>query len=281
MSDACTDLGSVTAPSGVLVLGTAGWIDHWRETGAPLSVRAAEAVATGGGHLRDGEAEVVVVRAAADRPLRVRATTRPSLFDEEPTIAVLEVALGLPWNAGQPGPVLLGDLPVDRCGMVVGDASGLDVWTGPADEPLDGLADVFYWGRYEDGAHARFGGERIAEDDVEASYGWLDLPLAEAVALAAEIEVWQGGLHSRGVAVGVEEHTDFHRFRRAAWHRPLHDGVIEVGGCRVLGIDWDQGDYAVTHHGGRDAGLVYPVTLEEDGAGGTVLRWTVPPGGEG
>ncbi|WMX46840.1 hypothetical protein RGF97_21220 [Streptomyces roseicoloratus] len=136
MSENFVDLGKVTAPSGVLVLGMAGWIDHWPELGRPLSVRAKEAAASGGGHLRDGWCEAVVVPAAADRPLPVRATTSPSPFDEEPTIATLEMGLGLPWpgNANRTAPVRLGDLPVDRCGMVIGDAVGLDTWTGDEGE---------------------------------------------------------------------------------------------------------------------------------------------------
>lgn len=137
-------LGSVTAPSGVLVLGKAGWIDHLRDGDRPWSERAFAAAATGGGHLHDGGAaepstwgyEAVAVPAASDRPLPVRARTAPSAFDGEPVISALEVSLGLPWNRAThgDGPVPLGDLPVDRCGMILGDARA-----------LDGLAAVDGW----------------------------------------------------------------------------------------------------------------------------------------
>ncbi|MFE1292215.1 hypothetical protein [Streptomyces sp. NPDC058751] len=53
MSETFVDLGVVTAPSGVLVLGMAGWIDHWSKTGDPLSVRALAAAEHGGGHLHE------------------------------------------------------------------------------------------------------------------------------------------------------------------------------------------------------------------------------------
>ncbi|MFF2547138.1 hypothetical protein ACFVUY_31910 [Kitasatospora sp. NPDC058063] len=280
MSETFVDLGFVTAPSGVVVLAMASWIDEWPRVGEPLSVRAAAAAEAGGGHLQEWEYEAVAVRAAADRPLAVRATTEPSAFDEEPTIATLEIALGLPWPAGaDPAvPVLLGDLPVDRGGMAVGDAVGLDAWTGLEHEPADGLADLSFWGRYGKDAHERFGGERLSPHGGEdGPYGWLDLPVAEAVAREAEIGTWQGGLHGRGVATMVDKHVDYLRFRRAGLHHPLHVGAIEVGGCQVLGIDWDPGDHAVRHHGGRDCGQAFPVTLEADSAGGTVLRWTIPP----
>lgn len=51
----------------------------------------------GGGHLREWLCEAVAVAAADDRPLSVRTSTSPSPFDEEPTIATLEISLGLPW----------------------------------------------------------------------------------------------------------------------------------------------------------------------------------------
>ncbi|MFJ2717608.1 hypothetical protein [Streptomyces sp. NPDC087437] len=279
MTEAMIDVGFVTAPSGVLVLGMAGWIDYWRELGQPLSERARAVAASGGGHLREELCEAVAVPADGDRPLRVRASTSPSPFDEEPTIAVLEVDLGLPWpdSADRSTLVQLGDLPVDRSGMALGDASGLDAWTGMDDEPADGLADVSCWGRHEDDAHAEFGGDRIPQYGVDGLYGWLDLPLAEAEALAAELTRWRGGLHGKGVAVSLDKHTDFYRFRRAGWHHPLHVGAIEVGGCQVLGIDWDPGDHSIRHRGERDAGQVYPIVLKANEAGQTVMRWTIPP----
>ena len=92
--------------------------------------------------------EAIAVAAAADRPLRVRAQTSASPFHEEPTIAVLEVDLGLPGSGPDDGEaVQLGDLPVDRCGMVLGDALALDGFTGPDGRSTDGLADVNYWGK--------------------------------------------------------------------------------------------------------------------------------------
>ncbi|WP_327064055.1 hypothetical protein OG196_04380 [Kitasatospora purpeofusca] len=239
-------LGSVNVPSGVLVLGMAGWIDCWRELGQPLSERVRAAASSGGGHLHEWLCEAIVVPAAADRPLEVRASTSPSPFDGQPTIATLEVGLGVPWpgTADRSVPLRLGDLPVDR---------------------------------YADDAHAQFGGARIPRYGGEGPHGWLDLPLAEAGTRAAELTAWRDRLHGNGLMVPIDKHTDFHRFRRAGWHHPLRAGAIEVGGCQVLGIGWDQGDHSMRYCGERDAGQVYPVTLEADTAGQTVMRWTVPP----
>ncbi|MFG2693034.1 hypothetical protein [Kitasatospora sp. NPDC048407] len=275
MSEEFVDLGFVTAPSGVLVFGMASWIDYWPELGLPLSERAAAAAASGGGHLWDGECEAVAVPAAGDRKLAVRAQTALSWYTEEPVISLLEVDLGLTWAGVDDVPIPLGDLPVDRCGLVLGDGVALDAWIGMEGEPADGLADLTYWGLHGPDAHAQFGGQEFTTD---GTWGWLDLPVTQAEARAAEIEAWRGGLRrGKGVAVTVSKHTDYHLFQRAGANHPLLAGAIEVGGCQVLGIDWEPADHSMTHHGERALGQVYPVTLEADGAGGTVLRWAVQP----
>lgn len=292
------EFGAVTAPSGLLVVGMAGWMDCWSEGGEPLS-RRAEAVVPGfgGAHFSQWQGEAVVVAAARDRPLPVRASTAPSPFDGELAIAVLEVDLGLAWpNSGSSAPLLIGDLPVDRCGMVVGDAVALDSFVGLGADSIDGLADVTYWGKYADAVHADLGGEILGSQG--HSYSWLDVSVEAAVALERAMTSWMDshGLTS-GLMVNVEEHTDFSRLCRAGWSRPLQAGVIDLAGCRVLGVAWSQGDHSMRHNGERRGGKVYPVTIERrdegegegegDSAGGSgsgsgsgggsVLRWTIPP----
>ncbi len=73
----------------------------------------------------------------------VRAGTAASPFGGGPAIAVLEIDLRLPWvSTAEDEPIVLGDLPVDRCGMVLGDALALDSWTGDGHPSTDGFADV-------------------------------------------------------------------------------------------------------------------------------------------
>ncbi|MER6197739.1 hypothetical protein ABT234_10250 [Streptomyces sp. NPDC001586] len=276
MGESATDLGFVAAPSGVLVLGMGGWIDFWQKTDKPLSARATEAARAGGGHIRDHLAEAVAVAAAADRPLPVRATSRPGPFYGRPTIAVLEVGLGLPWTGTVD--VAIGDLPVDRCGMVLGDARALDSFTGSGDEAGNGLADLSYWGLHARAACEVFGGTPIGRAYDGGPRGWQDLPLAHAQELAHRLEAWiEDHAHGRGLMVAVDAHTDHHLARRAGRDHPLLAGSVEVAGCAVLGIDWDQGDHSMRHRGQRAYGQVYPVTLTGDASGRAVLRWTIPP----
>jgi len=279
VSENFIDLGAVTAPSGVLVLGMAGWIDYWPQTGAGLSQRAGSAAASGGGHLRVDDCEAVAVPASADRPLPVRASTSPSPFDGEPTIAVLEVELGVPWPLpGAKSELPLGDLPVDRCGMVVGDATALDGFVGLSGGSTNGLADVAYWGRHAEAVRAEFGGEHLGSPG--SPWGWLDLPLAEAEAKAEALNTWVKTMaQGKGLMVACDEHTDYYRLQRVGWSHPLHVGVMDIAGCSVLGIEWDQGDHSMRHRGERRFGQVYPVAAERGDDGGTVLRWRIPPYG--
>ncbi|WP_457033716.1 hypothetical protein [Kitasatospora sp. P5_F3] len=287
MSETSVDLGVVTAPSGVLVLGMAGWIDHWSELGDPLSVRALVAAEQGGGHLhepadgpsRDWSCEAVAVPAATDRPLKVRAETGESY--DGPVVTVLEIDLGVPWPGDPDGePIRLGDLPIDRCGMVLGDARALDSFVGLPGESIDGLADVTYWGKYEDDAHVRFGGERTPRYEVEGPYGRLDLPLHEAHEFADQLQSWLTEGPRTGLVVSVDAHTHFHLLDRAGQTHPLLAGQIEIDGCQVLGLGWDPGNHSMRHHGERAWNQVYPITLEQAGTT-TLLRWTIPEEAEG
>ena len=270
-------VGEVTAPSGVLVLGMAGWIDYWSVIGEPLSHRAASAVKSGGGYLRQFECEAVAVSAAADRLLPVSAAVSASPFDDSLTIATLQVDLGHRWNGADQTAVLLGDLPVDHCGMLIGDAVGLDSWNGIGGATIDGLADVTFWGKLAPQAHREFGGQDLAELGRPGAFGLLDLPVSEAKQLADQLTTWEGDSRGRGVKVSIDEHTHHHLVRRAGWAQPLHAATIEAAGCRVLGIGWSPGDHAMRHGGERAFGQVYPVTLERAGDGSTLLRWIIPP----
>jgi hypothetical protein len=271
-------LGDVTVPSGVLVLAMAGWVDYWPTLGEALSVRAIRSVATGPAHLRDWRCEAIAVPAAPDRPLPVRASTYPSPFGDDPVIEILEVDLGVPIShvTSTAGPLHVGDLPIDRCGTVIGDATALDQWIGLCRKSTSGLADVYYWGRDEDAARQTLGGDPIMGPGRSAVVGWLDIPVSEAKERAAAIRAWKNAVTGRALMLSVEEHTDYHRFQREAWGHPVSAGTVKVAGCDVLGLNWELIDHNMRHEGERTYGAVYPVTILQGDDDGAVMRWTVP-----
>ncbi|WP_422736217.1 hypothetical protein ACN263_21845 [Micromonospora sp. WMMD729] len=174
-------LGVVAAPSGVLVLATVGHLDYiWPSIGQRLSDRAAAVAATGGGHIQEWLFEAIAIPVNADRRLPVLAATQPSPFFGEPAITMLEVHLG-----GESAGRLLGDLPADRCGMVLGDAVALDSWAGPSVESGTNYDDF----------------RRLAADH----------PLH-----VGRVEV--GGCPVLGIGWGEGDHSMRHRGERAASH---------------------------------------------------------------
>ncbi|WP_338702527.1 hypothetical protein V2W30_34535 [Streptomyces sp. Q6] len=161
--------------------------------------------------------------------------------------------------------------------MVLGDARVLDGFIGLDGESTDGLADVTCCGKYEDSVHAQFGGARIPQHSGgHGPRGWLDLPLAEAQALAEQLETWTRNGPGNGLMVSVDAHTDFHRINRAGWSHPLLADVIDLHGCPVLGLGCGPGDHSIRLHGERAHSQVYPAALQAHGDE-TVLRWTIPP----
>lgn len=202
---------------------------------------------------------------AAPDGITVTAQTRPGSYDADATIAVLDIDLNLPWSSvsAGTGPVALGDLPVDRCGMVIGDAVALDSWVGflHGSRTVDGLADLRIWGRGAELARDHFGADPIPCFAIPIMHGWLDLSVYVARERAAAINQWavvHG--HHRHLA-GVDLHSHHHLGWRAGWANPLGAGVIEVAGCPILCLAWSPSELQ-RFVGGRPTGQVYPVTLE-------------------
>jgi hypothetical protein len=275
-------LGEVDTPSGVVVLAMGGWVDEWPELGRPLSAQAMEAAARGGGHLHEWLCEAVAAPTVRGRHA-VTAQTRPSVADPAfEAIAAVDIGLGLPWQTHSNGqaPKFLGDLPVHRLGMVIGDAVALDSWVGlgSRERSIDGLADVAYDGRDREAVRARFGGEWLRRFRGYGPYGWRDLPVDVAQEHKREIDAWAGDADRR-VSASVALHSHFHLADRAGWDHPLGAGVVDVAGCGVLFIGWEAEEYSMSHAGERANGMVYPVTVERKESGEAVLRWTLLPVG--
>ncbi|MFD0345474.1 hypothetical protein ACFQ0M_04020 [Kitasatospora aburaviensis] len=78
---------------------------------------------------------------------------------------------------------------MDWARVAFGDADALGAWEH--DEPLDGLADVAFWGRAEEEVAQEFGAPRLGESGEEQVYGWTGLEVEEAVEKAEALLTWQ------------------------------------------------------------------------------------------
>ncbi|MEV5703782.1 hypothetical protein [Actinoallomurus sp. NPDC052274] len=178
-----------------------------------------------------------------DRPLPVTATPHSDwgwthiriVVSDEPVVATCS----------------LGKIGVDYARFVFADADALNVWVH--DDPIDGLADVVFWGRHETEIAAEFGATRTGMPG-EDNYGWLNLPVRDAYAKAI-------ALHDRKMASDRKFAFDFrphsHHWRVMADVRASENEAasIEVGGARIM--------FAMTSVGDG----FFPVHVELDAAG--------------
>ncbi|WP_412541776.1 hypothetical protein R8Z50_04280 [Longispora sp. K20-0274] len=199
-----------------------------------------------------GVSVVPVAGIPSDRPLRVVATAHRAGGWAQVRI---EVGGGRAVASRQ-----LGDIAVDCARFVFADADALSHWVH--DAPIDGLADVVFWGLHEVEIAAEFGAGRtgVRGDD---HYGWLNLPVAEAHAKAVALDDRRAA-GDRRFAFDFRPHSHHWQVMagvRAAEHEAA---AIEVGGASVL--------FAMTSVGDG----FFPVHVEVDALGAPVaVRVTI------
>lgn len=203
-------LGWITAPSGLVVVTDIDLLGDW-----PYRSRVA-----GGFELGEGLAVTVSDVPAGPVPVHGRRDRSGEL-----------AGLILPGTGS-------GEVPMGVGHVIACDLNALDAWR--PDEPAGDRADVLVWGarahRVDDRHHGRpapvggIGPGGIGPGGCEL--GWLDLPLAEADALAERLD--------RRWAVRAESHRHSrrHDVRRLLWGADA--ASLTVGGqdalvCRVGG----------------------------------------------
>ncbi len=146
----------------------------------------------------------------------------------------------------------LGKIGVDSARFVFADADALSAWMH--DDPIDGLADVVFWGRHESEIAAEFGATRTGTPG-EDHYGWLNLPVREAYAKAAKLNDRRNAAPDRQFAFDFRPHS--HHWRVMADVRASQNeaATIEVAGARIM--------FAMTSVGDG----FFPVQAELDAAG--------------
>jgi len=145
---------------------------------------------------------------------------------------------------------------VDRARLMFADIDALGAWKH--DEPIDGRADLVFWGRDAAAAAREVKAPKLPDPDGGTTYGWEDLPDAEARRKGGL--VWRAKeKHGWVMALDYRPHSHHWEVMRQVRGGRTESGTITVGGARMCGFMTSWGD-----------GL-YPVVVER-GAGGEAVR---------
>lgn len=122
---------------------------------------------------------------------------------------------------------LLGRVGVDWARLSFADADALSAWRHL--KPVDGKADVAFWGRDADEAAEVHQAGKLPE----GVYGWENLGLEEAIERYEAVESWQEANDKR-MALDFRPHSHHWQVMRDVRAAETDSGEIEVGGARIV-----------------------------------------------
>ncbi|MGW6821400.1 hypothetical protein [Streptomyces sp. NPDC055005] len=140
--------------------------------------------------------------------------------------------------------VSLGDIGVDWARVLFGDVDALSLWQH--DEPVDGLADVAFWGAAADEAAATFAAPELGEIGEDGVRGWTGLPVSEAMHRARALLRWKDET-GRRMAVDFRPHSHHWQIMREVRASHVEAGSVQLGDARVLCAmtSWGDGFFPV------------------------------------
>ncbi|WP_405436537.1 hypothetical protein OG373_06250 [Streptomyces avidinii] len=127
--------------------------------------------------------------------------------------------------------VSLGDIGVDWARVLFGDADALNAWQH--DEPVDGLADVAFWGAAADEAAAAFAAPELGEPGEDGVRGWTGLAVAEAMKKARAVMNWKEETGHR-LMVDFRPHSHHWQVMRQVRASEFEAGTVDIGDARLL-----------------------------------------------
>ncbi|WP_405724653.1 hypothetical protein OG607_19415 [Streptomyces sp. NBC_01537] len=141
--------------------------------------------------------------------------------------------------------VPLGDIGVDWARVLFGDADALNAWQH--DEPVDGLADVAFWGAAADEVAATFAAPELGEPGEEGVRGWTGLALPEAIEKARALLRWKEET-GRRMAVDFRPHSHHWQVMRQIRASEAEAGTVDIGDVRLLCAmtSWGDGYFPVS-----------------------------------
>jgi hypothetical protein len=134
----------------------------------------------------------------------------------------------------------LGKVLVDNARIGLFDVDSLQHWN--EDTPVDGMADIVFWGLHEKEVAARFRAPKLGED----GSGFKNLPVAQAEAIGRDLQ----GLKDSGqfrFAWDFRPHTHPYYLLAQLRGNKTEAGVLDVGGASVCGFmtSWGDGEFPV------------------------------------
>ncbi|MET9129832.1 hypothetical protein [Streptomyces antibioticus] len=232
---------------------TAMFDEHCRDAGLdarlealpgrePHAQRVRRTAAEGGGSfLMFGVPVVVVGGVPRDRHLPVLA----SRVDAGDGARWAEMSVRVS-DAEVESSVPLGDIGVDWGRVLFGDAGALNAWRH--DEPVDGLADVAFWGAAADEAAEAFAAPELGEPGEDGVRGWTGLAVAEAVEKALAVQKWKEERPGRGLMVDFRPHSHHWQVMRRVRASETESGTVDIGDARLLCAmtTWGDGYFPVS-----------------------------------
>jgi hypothetical protein len=211
----------------------------------PHRERARRCGTAGGGFLAFGIPVVAIAGLPRDRPLWVEGIEGVT---EGGRWHSIEVVIG---DAPVASETRLGEVGVDWARLAFADADAIGAWQHEV--PIDGLADVAFWGRSEAEAADAYDAPRLDIPGEDGVYGWSDLPLPTAVERARALLAWVESDPSRKMMVDFRPHSHHWQVMRQVRASETGSGVVEVGGARILFTQTSWGDGFFPVYADRDA----------------------------
>jgi hypothetical protein len=134
----------------------------------------------------------------------------------------------------------LGRVVVDNARLGLFDIDALEHWND--DNPVDGLADVVFWGLHENEVAARVRAAKLGDD----GSGFTNLPVAQAEAIARDLDALKQSGQFR-FAWDFRPHTHPYYLLAQIRKHQNEAGILLVGGlgCCGFATSWGDGEFPV------------------------------------
>ncbi|MFE6554419.1 hypothetical protein ACFVHS_39430 [Streptomyces sp. NPDC057746] len=211
--------------------------------GEPHAQRVRRTVAEGGGGFLMFGVPVVAV-GGVPRDRRLPALASRADFGDGVGLRWSEISVRMS-DAPAESTVLLGDVGVDWARVLFGDGDALNAWQH--DEPVDGLADVAFWGADAEEAAATFSAPELGEPGEDGVRGRTGLAVAEAMEKALAVQSWKEET-GRRMMVDFRPHSHHWQVMRQVRASEVEAGTVDVGDARLLCAmtSWGDGYFPVS-----------------------------------